>query len=70
MRPMIESIITLIGVCVAIVVAYWAGYSIAEQRAHDRQALVIERLQHCLARLPYPWQYGYVRCVREARRGE
>jgi len=65
-----ESIITLIGVCIAIVVAYWAGYSIAEQRAQGQQAQVIERLQHCLARLPYPWQYGYRRCVQEARRAD
>jgi len=70
MARVIEQIITLIALCIAIIVAYWAGYSIAEQRAQDRQAQVIERLQHCLARLPYPWQYGYMRCVREARSGE
>jgi len=70
MARVIEQIITLIALCIAIVVAYWSGYSIAEQRAEDRQAQVIERLHHCLARLPYPWQYGYRRCVQEARRAD
>jgi len=70
MRRCIWPIIVAAAHLIALTVAFYAGFSYAERRAEIEHEVVIERLRHCLARLPYPWQYGYVRCVWEAKRGD